>query len=168
MMGAQALVAGGGGGGAGVLGNCGYCQPDGVGGSTVPGIACLLGELTSTPSCGSHWYEPTGSGLPPFSMISCDGSDAGGCGACNAGGFGGGVAGARLVPCSGCQVAYSMYGSGGGGGYTRGESGGVVTSRSGSDALAGGGGSSFSAGDNPVNFSGYRTGDGLIVVERLQ
>lgn len=32
----------------------------------------------------------------------------------------------------------------------------------------GSGGSSFSSGANPINLTGYRTGDGLVLIERIR
>ena len=86
--------------------------------------------------------------------------------ACFAGGFGGGGPGSQW------QIdTYNggMYirGAGGGGGYSAGASGSSTI-----DPLrlggSGGGGGSISTGDNPVNFSGYRAGDGLVTIERIR
>jgi hypothetical protein len=44
----------------------------------------------------------------------------------------------------------------------------LPTRIAGGGLTAGSGGSSFSSGANPINLTGYRTGDGLVLIERIR
>lgn len=105
------------------------------------------GEMTGT--CGSGGLE---SGLS-FLNGGAGGLSTG-CSTPYAGGFGGG----------GGSISSGWRGSGGGGGYSGGGGGqtnSVATSH------RGGGGGSYNSGNNPINLSGVRTGEGLVVITPL-
>jgi hypothetical protein len=186
------VVAGGGGG---TCWNVSYvptcaCSTSGIGGSDVarPGCAHLDRNLRCSEtltgvraSCGYQGGSfgdavraGSGGGLlddgsvcqpessnrasgNPFAR----GAGGGGSTACRSGGFGGGGTG-------GASIGGYSFGGGGGGGYSGGSMGAWRDNADGNtQRRPGSGGASFSAGLNPANFTGYRAGHGLVVIERL-
>jgi hypothetical protein len=136
-------------------------------------------------ACGSSRSSPGNGGGGFGTHSSCDevlrpgsgrsfatGGNGGGAGGCAAGGFGGGGAGGWLVISIGS--VWSSPGGGGGGGFSGGQGGHSTSEYLQSSGArywpggAGGGGGSMSTGDNPVNFTGYREGDGAVLVERIR
>jgi hypothetical protein len=121
------------------------------------------GGFATSSSC------PSASNPLPWSGQSfAAGARGGGSVACRAGGFGGGGGGGGNAGYNGTQTPTCFNGGGGGGGYSGGSGG--YELRSGQDSYRGpgSGGSSFTSGDNPQGFSGYRTGDGVVTIERLR
>jgi hypothetical protein len=190
------VVAGGGGGtcwNASQFPGC-PCDNSGIGGaqSALPGCGYLDGASRCVAtyfgwygSCGagsisvSQWVDWTragsGGGFSDGPSCPADVSDRlsglpfarGGTGAaptaCRAGGFGGGGAG-------GGSVGDTAFGGGGGGGFSGGSMGAwrEAANNGSTHRRPGSGGSSFSAGTNPANFSGYRRGHGIVTIERLR
>jgi hypothetical protein len=182
----EPLVVGGGGGGHAGLFDC-PCEPDGNAHRRVGNPLCMI--VASGSSCGISIPPPdgectgSGGGFVPCSVVNVsagrsflDGASGGRPGACNAGGFGGGGGGGvRSTPSTGDWV---LEGAGGGGGYSGGAPGfqfgpwavsRQIYPRNGvpQTAAHGSGAGSFSAGTNPIAYSGFRQGDGLVVIEKL-
>jgi hypothetical protein len=115
------------------------------------------GGFNDGPSCPADVSDRL-SGLP-FARAATSAAPT----ACRAGGFGGGGAG-------GGSVGDTAFGGGGGGGFSGGSMGAwrEANNTGNSHRRPGSGGSSFSAGSNPANFSGYRRGHGVVTIERLR
>ena len=152
----------------------GTCGPSLGGQATMPTPPALPpqagggGGLTGT--CGTS---------QPYSGRSLAEGGAGGFViACRAGGFGGGGAGGGVSVTdnrnpSNYETISVTNGSGGGGGYSGGSAGNHMFREwardyNGTRNTAGSGGSSFSSGVNPSNLTGYRAGDGLVMIERIR
>jgi hypothetical protein len=157
------LVAGGGGGGGSEAGGDGRAGMD-TGAQAETGVPNANGHGGVTNPCchfggggGAGWLSPGASGPGP---IYCHGGAhwVGGPGVFygemggGAGGFGGGGGGGFLG-----------YAAGGGGGFGGGFGGGQVESQL-NRVRRSGGGSSYNAGLNQINRSGYHEGDGYATI----
>ena len=170
--------------------SCGYqnytdrtCQGDRSGGRGTCGTS--FGAETTPPmppalppqaGGGGGLAGTCGTNQPYSGRSLAEGGAGGSVIACRAGGFGGGGAGGGISVCnssqvSNCQPTEVMNGAGGGGGYSGGSAGSAAARWGSNDEgrkTAGSGGSSFSSGVNPINLTGYRTGDGLVTIERIR
>lgn len=166
--------------------SCGYVNQSsgscsGSAAGAFAGCGSQQGTEVQTPSPGALSTIAGGGGgftgacanssLNPNGRSFAEGGAGGQVVACRAGGFGGGGGGGGVSTCwsgvSSCYPSTIYNGAGAGGGYSGGTAGSSYSS-AGSGLTAGSGGSSFSSGANPINLTGYRAGDGLVVIERIR
>jgi hypothetical protein len=160
------LLVAGGGGGTGANQGVVTSSTDGQGGAS-PGVSSSNGSIAVAGQGGYAGHDGAGGG--GFSGNGADSAAGYGGISFISGGLGGGYSLSSSYP-AGSHIGYGGFGGGGGvghaGGGGGGYSGGNGTGTYGNGSWTGGG-SSYNAGSNTSSQSGARSGDGLVIINKL-
>ncbi|MAA80605.1 MAG: hypothetical protein CL916_15220, partial [Deltaproteobacteria bacterium] len=160
------LLVAGGGGGTGANSGVVTSSTDGQGGST-PGVSSSNGSIASGGQGGYAGHDGGGGG--GYYGIGANSLAGYGGVAFVSGGTGGDYSSSSTYP-AGSHIGYGGFGGGGGVGHAGGGGGGYTggngTGTYGNGSWSGGG-SSYNDGSNPNSQSGARSGDGLVVINKL-